>query len=135
MVKKMTNITINTKNNTIVITKAFSKKASRFESPEYKALQRARTDYPSFKVEVRAASKKKESFKGLTYAYMEKYIANHDDDNQTIMREYEMLRGISAEAEELMAEAVSYGEMKEWFLNKFPEIRAFHEKRAMMLAA
>ena len=131
----MTNITINAKNNTIVITKAFSKKASRFESPEYKALQRARNDYPSFRVEVRTAAKKKESFKGLTYAYMEKYIAKHDDENQTIMKEYEMLRGISAEAEELMAEALSYGEMKEWFLNKFPEIRAFHEKRAAILAA
>ena len=55
---------------------------------------------------MRAASKKKESFKGLTYAYMEKYIANHDDDNQTIMREYEMLRGISAEAEELILQII-----------------------------
>ena len=131
----MTNITINEKNNTIVITKAFAKKASRFDSPEYKALQRARNDYPNFSVEVRTAPKKKDSFKGLTYAYMEKYIAKHDDADQTIMKEYEMLRGISEEAEELMAEALSYGEMKEWFLNKFPEIRAFHEKRAAILAA
>lgn len=37
---------------------------------------------------------------------MEKYIANHDDDNQTIMREYEMLRGISAEAEELILQII-----------------------------
>ena len=131
----MTNITINAKTNTIVITKAFSKKASRFESPEYKALQRARNDYPNFNVEVRNVAKKKESFKGLTYSYMEKYISKHDDENQTIMKEYETLRGISAEAKDYMAEAVSYGEMKEWFLNTFPEIRKFHEKRSLMLVA
>ena len=131
----MTNITINAKDNTIVITKAFAKKASRFESPEYKALQRARNDYPNFSIEVRTAPKKKDSFKGLTYAYMEKYIAKHDDAEQTIMKEYEMLRGIGEEAESAMAESASYGEMKEWFLNKFPEIRAFHEKRAAILAA
>lgn len=131
----MTNITINAKNNTIVITKAFSKKASRFDSPEYKALQRARNDYPSFSVEVRTAPKKKDSFKGLTYAYMEKYIAKHDDEDQTVMKEYEMLRGIGEEAESAMAESASYGTIKEWFLNKYPEIRAFHEKRAAILAA
>ena len=131
----MMNITINAKNNTIVITKAFAKKASKFKSDEYNALQEARKDYPTFKVEVRTAPKKKDSFKGLTYTYMEKYIAKHDDAEKTIMAEYEMLRGLSAEAEELMAEPLSYGEMKEWFLNKFPEIKAFHEKRAAILAA
>ncbi len=131
----MTTIKINEKNNTIVITKAFSMKASRFDSPEYKDLQRAKNDYPGFKVEVRSASRKRDSFKGLTYAYMEKYIAKHDDEDQTIMKEYEMLRGIGDDAEYAMAETCSYGEMKEWFLKKFPEIKAFHEKRAAILAA
>lgn len=131
----MTNITINEKNNTIVITKAFSKKASRFESDEYKALQRAKNDYPSFKVEIRTVAKKKESFKGLTYAFMEKYISNHDDENHSIMKEYEMLRGISAEAEDYMAKAYTYPKMKKWFLNTYPEITKFHEKRSLMLAA
>ena len=129
------NITINAKNNTIVITKAFAKKASKFKSDEYNALQEVRKDYPSFRVEVKTAPKKKDSFKGLTYAYMEKYIAKHDDAEQTIMKEYETLRGIGEEAESAMAESASYGEMKEWFLNKFPEIRAFHERRAAILAA
>ena len=131
----MTNITINTKNNSIVITKAFSKKASRFGSDAYKELQEARKDYPNYRVVVRTTSKKNDSFKGLTYAYMEKYIAKHDDEDQSIMEEYKILRGIGSESEELMADSFSYGEMREWFFKKFPEIKQFHDKRAALMAA
>ena len=66
----MTNITINTKNNTLVITKKFEKAASKFGSPEYKELKEARADFPNFKVVVRTVKQKKETYKGLTYEYM-----------------------------------------------------------------
>ena len=133
----MANITINTKKNVIEMSKGFAKRASKFGTDEYKMLQEARRDYPDYCVVTAQASKKakNDSFKGLTYKYMEKYIDKHDDENQTIMKEYEILRGLSDEAEELMAEPLSYGEMKEWFLKTFPEIKAFNEKRAAILAA
>ena len=51
------------------------------------------------------------------------------------MAEYEMLRGLSQEAQETLAEPCSYNEMKEWFLTKFPAIAEFHKKREMLLAA
>ena len=51
------------------------------------------------------------------------------------MAEYEMLRGLSQEAQETLAEPCSYNEMKEWFLKKFPAIAEFHKKREMLLAA
>ena len=130
----MTNLTINNKARTIEMTKKFEKAASRFGSDEYKALQEARKDYPTYKVIVKASTaKSKESFKGLTYEYMEKYIASHDDERNTIMAEYEMLRGTSEEAKEALAEACSYQEIKAWFFGKFPAIKAFHEKRTKML--
>ena len=66
----MTNLTINNKARTIEMTKKFEKAASRFGSDEYKALQEARKDYPTYKVIVKASTaKSKESFKGLTYEY------------------------------------------------------------------
>ena len=132
----MTNLTINTKARAIEMTKKFEKAARRFGSEEYNMLQQARKDYPTYKIATKAsANKGKESFKGLTYEYMEKYIAAHDDENKTIMAEYEMLRATSDEAKAALAEACSYGEIKAWFFEKYPEIKAFHEKRAKALAA
>lgn len=130
----MTNLTINNKARTIEMTKKFEKAASRFGSDEYKMLQEARKDYPTYKIIVKTSTtKSKESFKGLTYEYMEKYIAAHDDENKAIMAEYEMLRATSDEAKEALAEACSYHEIKEWFFEKYPAIKAFHEKRTKML--
>lgn len=122
----MTNLTINNKARTIEMTKKFEKAASRFGSDEYKMLQEARKDYPAYKVVVKASTVKgKESFKGLTYEYMEKYIAAHDDEDKAIMAEYKMLRGTSAEGMEMNAAARSYGEMKKWFFDKYPAFKEF----------
>ena len=128
---------INEKKNTIELSKKESKAAAKFGTPEYKNLQEARKDYPGFKVVTitRKSTAKKESYKGLTYAYMETYIQKHDDENKTIMAEYKMLRGLTEEAEEALAESFTYLEMKDWFLKKFPAIAEFHKKREALLAA
>ena len=128
---------INFKNQTIEMSKKFAKAAEKFGSEEYRALQEARRDYPKFKVVTisRKATVQKESYKGLTYSYMENYIKTHDDEKKSIMAEYEMLRGLSEEAQEALAEPCSYIEMKNWFLDKYPAIAEFHKKREMLLAA
>ena len=128
---------INYKNQTIEMSKKFAKATEKFGSDEYKQLQEARRDNPGFKVVTvsRKASSQKESYKGLTYSYMENYIKTHDDEKKSIMSEYEMLRGLSAEAQEALAEPCSYTEMKDWFLKKFPAIAEFHKKREMLLVA
>ena len=125
-------MTINFTNNTIEMTKTESKAASKFGSDRYKQLQEARRDYPTNAVVIKAASSKKESLKGLTYDYMEKYIEKHDDDDRSVMEEYKMLRG---NTEDVLAKSVSYGDVKEWFLAKFPEIAEFHKKREEILDA
>ena len=128
---------INMKKNTIELTKKEAAAAAKFGTREYKALQEARKDYPGFKVVTitRKSTAKKESYKGLTYGYMETYIQKHDDEENSIMAEYMMLRGLSEEAEEALAESFTYQEMKEWFLKKFPAIAEFHKKREALLAA
>ena len=130
-------MTINFNNHAIEMTKKFAKAAAKFGSEEYKQLQEARHDYPNFKVVTvsRKASSQKEIYKGLTYSYMESYIKSHDDEEKSIMAEYEMLRGLSQEAQEVLAEPCSYMEIKEWFLNQFPAIAEFHKKREALLAA
>ena len=128
---------INFHSQVIEMTAKFAKAAAKFGSDEYKQLQEARRDYPNFKVATvtRKATTQKETYKGLTYSYMESYIKAHDDENKSIMAEYEMQRGRSQEAQEALAEGCSYIEIKVWFLNKFPAIAEFHKKREALLAA
>lgn len=131
----MMNITVNAKRNEIVITKAFAKAASKFGTEEYKALREVKNDFPTFRVVERKSSKKADSMKGLTYNYMEKYIKDHDDENNSIMAQFLDLRGLSDAAIEANAESKSYGEMKAWFLDQFVEIKKFYEDRDALLAA
>lgn len=128
---------VNFEGKVIEMTAKFAKAAAKFGSDEYRQLQEVRRDYPGFKVETvsRKVSANKQTYKGLTYAHMEKYIKDHDDEQNSIMSEYEMLRGLSEEAEESLADSVSYIEMKAWFLNKYPAIAEFRQKRAMLLMA
>lgn len=131
------NLKVNHQTRTIEMNKTFADKASRFGSDEYKALMLAREQNPGYatKVITRKATKSdKPSYKGLTYEYMEKYILAHDDEDQTTMNEYMALRGMTDEAEDALADSFTYQEMKEWFLDKFPAIAQFHQKREELLA-
>lgn len=128
---------INNKKMTIEVTKKFAAAACKYGTQEYKDLQEVRRDYPNFKVVTitRKVATQKDTYKGLTYTYMEAYIKAHDDNQKSIMAEYEMLRGISQEAKDALAEPCSYNEMKNWFLKKFPAIAEFHKKRGELVTA
>ena len=128
----MTTITVSARNHSLVLTKSFAAKAAIFGSDEYKMLQEARRDYPSYKVTVGKTKEAKNIYAGLDYAYMEKYIAAHDKDG-SIMAEYQMLRGESEEAKAIHARSASFLEIRSWFLKTFPAIEAFYTKRAALL--
>ena len=116
----MKNLFVNRKNGTIEMSKKFAAAASNPFSDEYAQLQSVRRDYPKFKIVTISQKAAKPDFKGLTYDYMRKYIVKHDDAEKSIMAE-------------LLMEAASYHEVKTWFLDQFPEIKAFHEKREKLL--
>ena len=104
----------------IIMSRSFEKCASKVGTEEYQRLQMVRSDYPNFTV-VRKHIKKsptKETYAGLTYAYMENYIINHDQDG-SIQKKYEELRLIGA------CHKVSYPTIKKWFLETYPEIVEF----------
>jgi len=117
----MTNITINTKNNTIVITKAFEKKASKFNSKEYLELKDAKADFPTFRVVAKASSRNK-TFKGLTFDFMETYIAAHDDAERR-METFNDMKNAKA----LYGKTMPYAEITTWFLNEYPTVKKFRE--------
>ena len=128
---------INERKCAIEMSKKEAKAAAKFGSEEYKNLQIARKDYPNFKVVTvtRKTTSCQDTYKGLTYAFMESYIQKHDDDSKTIMAEFLTLRGLSEAATENLLEPYSYNEMKTWFLKTFPAIEEFHKMCDARVAA
>ena len=127
-------VRINRANRTVEVSKSFDKAASRFGTPEYDAMQQVRKDYPDYRIVVKTNRNKVDHFKGLTYDFMEKYIASHADAEDR-MKTFNDLRGKSDEALAFGVEALSYGEIKAWFFKTYPEIEAFQKRRESALAA
>ena len=128
---------INEKKMAIEMTKKFATAARKFGTKQYRDLQEARRDYPNFKVVTitRKATGNQDTYKGLTYKFMEDYIQKHDDAEQSVMAEYLTLRGKSEAAKENLVEPYSYNEMKTWFLKTFPAIAEFHKQCDARVAA
>ena len=124
-------MTINTTTRTITLTRKEMTAASHFGTTEYKNLQEVRRDYPGFQVNVahRNVNSKRETYKGLTYEYMERYIKFHDE-NGTVMAEFNKLRGKSDDTTIEMPTKYTYKQMREWFLKKYEEIAKFYEECA-----
>lgn len=127
-------IRINRNARTIEVTKTFDKAASRFGTREYEALQQVRKDYPSFTIVVKSVRTKVDHFAGLTYNFMEKYIASHDNADER-MATFMDLRAKSEEAQAFGYGSLTYGEIKAWFFKNYPEIEAFQKRRESALAA
>lgn len=122
----MNNIKINEAKRVIEVTKAFVNKASVYGTIEYKELREVRNDFPGFKVVTKNAGKKNGQFKGLTIDYMKKYIEEH---NEEYIEDFCVLCGRDKNWEELeFAATATYGEIKAWFLKKYPEFKAYTQK-------
>ena len=63
---------INHINHTIEMNKAYAKKAQVFGEGEYNNFVEAKNQFPTYKIIIKEAPKKRDSLKGLTYEYMEK---------------------------------------------------------------
>lgn len=115
----------------IEMTKAEAKAAGKIDTPEFDLLQRYQAVYPGFDIYIKPASKRKVEYRGLDYKYMVAYIKNHDDENHTIMQEFNILTASDkknkVEGSEHL-EAASYLEVKKWFLAKYPEIEKYREE-------
>jgi hypothetical protein len=111
-------------NKNILISKVFARASMVIESEEYKKLCAVRSDYPEYSIIQREIRKnpQKESYRGLTYAYMEHYILTHDKSGE-VMKLYEEMR-LRA-----LCHSIRYAHIKKWFLEIYPEIDDFSCKK------
>ena len=116
---------IDHENRQIIMDRTFAKNSTDTRSEEYAHLQRVRADYPTFTVSTRSCkpNPEKESYKGLTYEYMEHYILTHESKDTVleVLDEYNELRLIA----ECHSRSRRYPVIKRWFLAKYPEIMEF----------
>lgn len=107
--------------STIEMTKTEAAAVGKLNSGKFNELKSLREMFPTFQlVVVKPAAKKVDHFKGLTLKYMEDYIQRHNKD--VLVEFYKLCgRDESGKKAELAATA-TYGEIKMWFLDKFPEI-------------
>ena len=112
----------------IVMDRTFAKFAENTMSAEYAHLQQVRKDYPTYTVTKRQIKRNdnKESYKGLTYEYMETYILSHGTSETRIanLREFNEMRLIA----ECHSKAFRYPVIKAWFLEMYPEVKNFGMK-------
>jgi len=116
-------MTINYLNGKIEMTKTEAKAASIYGSDAYNDLQNAKRDNPGFIVVIEKTSgKKRDHFKGLSFDYMEKYIKGHNLD---LLDVFMQLRALDEKSKELNLISKSYGEIRMWFLENFPEFEKY----------
>ena len=120
----MNNITINYTKSTIEIAKSFEKKASVFGSAEYNELYNARKDFPNYRLVIKT-SKSSGAFKGMDYDFMKAYIEKHDNEEKTRIAEFN----------KLCASGLTYGEVKQWFINTYTVFKDCKTKADWVLAA
>ena len=110
----------------IEMTKTEAKTAGKPNTDAYNTLLELMKNFPGYEIEiVKPASKKTDRFKGLDYNYMMDYIKSH---NKELLKDFYTLRGLDDNGKKVgMAAAASYGEIKMWFLEQFPEVEKMAE--------
>lgn len=124
----MNDIRIDRENCRIVLSRAFEKKASNPRSEEYQMLKMVREDYPSFTVVKHTINKNtekmknKKTYRGLSYDYMEEYINLYEskETRELVLEDLERIKMIGRGSRNS-----TYAVVKEWFLNRYPEIKNF----------
>ena len=119
----MANITVNYKKNTLEITKAFEKKASAYGSEAYRELCEARKEFPNYRIVVKT-TKSNNSFKGMDYDFMKEYISKHEASEKH-----------TEELNELIDKKLTYGEIKQWFVETYPIFKNCETRAQWILAA
>ena len=101
----------------VVVSKEYYKKASVVGTEEYYELIEIQKNFRNFKIIIQTA-KKNSTFKHLSLKFMEDYIRNHDDEENSIMRNFKILRG--EEFADGKLGAVSFFELKEYIPHSSP---------------
>ena len=117
----------------IIMDRTFANLAANTMTPEYRHLQNVRCDYPEYTVVRRQIKKNtaKESYRGLTYEYMEDYIMSHGtvEEIEERLKAFDELKLIS----ECHSKSRRYPVIKRWFLEQYPESVRFGMDKATVV--
>lgn len=109
----------------IELNTTFAKMMQNPLSDEYALLQKTRMENPTFAVRRRQIKKNpnKDTYKGLTYPYMEYYISTHEegDNVQKVLDQFKELKLIA----QCHGKRYRYSTIKKWFLAKYPDVAKF----------
>ena len=113
----------------IIMTKTEAREAGKYGSDKFNELNGLRAAAPNYQIMITKTPKGNRCFARLTYADMERYITAHNVD-VTLGEEtkpaleifYELCGRDEAGKKQPQMVAASYGEVKQWFLTKYPEI-------------
>lgn len=109
-------ISIKFESKRIEISETMAKKAATPFSPEFNELMEVTKSLPDYKVVIKKKPPVKRSHScGLNYEFMYQHLMAHDNDER--LEEYKVLRSGGA----------TYAQIRNWFLNRFPEIAELHK--------
>ena len=115
-------MTINFNRGTIELTSTEMKDAMKYGSDTYKTLQDARRDYPTFKTVEIKAKKSRNDFSGLTRKSISDYVEKHGTDEQK--ERFAFINKRTIDEDGAYCEPLPFFQIKAWFLNEFPELKA-----------
>ena len=103
----------------IEISEAEARKVRIIGSPAYEAFQNILKENRGFSVVVVVNKRKLARNSRLTLDDMRRYISFHDDENNSIMKEFEIKCNAKANGE---LRNNCFFKIKKWFFEKFPEV-------------
>ena len=109
----------------IEINTTFVKMMQNPLSDEYALLQKTKMENPTFTVRRRQINSNphKDTYKGLTYEYMQHYISTHEPEDKVeeVLAYFEELKLIS----QCHGKRLRYPTIKKWFLHEYPDVAKF----------
>ena len=107
--------------------------AQIYGSPAYTALMDAKSHFGSFRVEVKGKTHSV-TIKGLDRKFMRKHIEENPKEDRDLMAEFNTLCGLDENGnKKAFAAVASYGELRMWFLNEYPEFTETRSEIAKIL--
>ena len=112
----MKNCIVNYTEKKIIITKAFAKEASIYNSEAYNTLKGLRADLPTFAIAEKTIERNpnKKTYGKLNYERMEKYIKFIEGEETETLKEFESVKEMAK------FKASPYAYTKKWFLAQYP---------------
>ena len=114
----MNHMKIDYQKKTIIVSKAFYKKAQRAGSAEYQMMMDAVAKVPDFNIDFKTSNK--QTYRNLSYENMEGYIKSTDrEDMEQLLVEFGRVK------EQSKIQPGQYAYVKKWFLSVFPSYTQF----------